>query len=118
MGTEAVRVEDWVEDWERSVNDAKLFVTNILKVEQLEPWQAEALDAVSRENRIVVRSGHGVGKTALISWVVLWWLCTRKPCKILVTANSEAQLRDVTWAEIIMWSRDLPPVQREMYEWG
>ena len=78
MSTEAVRVEDWVEDWERSVNDARLFVTNILGVTP-DPWQAEALDAISKENRVAVRSGHGVGKTALISWIVLCRFAGRRP---------------------------------------
>jgi hypothetical protein len=108
---------EWVEDWKRSREDALLFVTKILNVEP-EEWQTKALKAISTDDRVAIRSGHGVGKTAFMSWVVLWWLCTRYPAKILVTANSESQLRDVTWAEIHMWSRQLPDMLREMYEWG
>ena len=106
----------WQEHFEASRNDARLFVEKILGAKP-EEWQGDALDGVSRNNRVAIRSGHGVGKTAFISWVVLWWLCTRLPCKILVTANSEAQLRDVTWSEIVMWSRKLPPELRGMFEW-
>jgi len=108
---------DWAKDWYYSRQDARFFVENILHATP-EPWQAEALDAISKEGRVAVRSGHGVGKTAFMAWVTVWWLVTRAPCKILVTANSEAQLRDVTWAEILMWSRELPPRLRDMFEWG
>ena len=48
-----------------------------------EPWQAKALAAVVTEDRIAIRSGHGVGKTAFLAWVLLWWLLTRYPAHIL-----------------------------------
>ncbi len=109
---------DWTADFIASRADPLIFVEKILGVDTLEPWQREALEGVRDNGRIAVKSGHGVGKTAFISWCVLWWLCTRKPCKILVTANSEAQLRDVTWSEIHMWARQLPQGLFDRYEWG
>lgn len=107
----------WAEAWLASRDDPLLFVTGVLVVEP-EAWQKEVLAEVGRSGRIAVRSGHGVGKTACLAWIALWWLCTRKPAKILVTANSEAQLKDVTWPEIVMWSRKLPDEIRAQYEWG
>ena len=53
--------------------------------------------------RLAVSSGRGIGKSALVSWLVLWMLTTRIGGSILVSANSEAQLRSITWAEIIKW---------------
>lgn len=35
-----------------------------------------------------------------------------------MTANSQDQLRDVTWAEILLWARKLPPELFSLYEWG
>jgi hypothetical protein len=47
-----------------------------------EPWQAEILADIrdglplGRAIQIAVASGHGVGKTALIAWLVLWAIAT------------------------------------------
>lgn len=85
-----------------------LFAREALRVE-LEDWQVEALEKVRTDDRVSVRAGHGVGKTALLSIVALWFLLTHFPCKIPVTANSQDQLRDVVWPEITTWARRLPP---------
>lgn len=67
-------------------------------------------------DRVAIRSGHGVGKTALESWFILWFLLTHYPCKIPVTANSADQLRDVTWAELAKWLRVLPEELSSQFE--
>lgn len=53
--------------------------------------------------RKAVASGRGIGKSALVSWLVIWMLTTRIGSTTIVSANSEAQLRSVTWAEITKW---------------
>ena len=53
--------------------------------------------------RKAVASGRGIGKSALVSWLVHWMLSTRIGSTTIVSANSEAQLRSVTWAEITKW---------------
>jgi len=53
--------------------------------------------------RLAVSSGRGIGKSALVSWLVLWMLTTRIGASVIVSANSESQLRSVTWAEITKW---------------
>ena len=53
--------------------------------------------------RQAVSSGRGIGKSALVSWLVIWMLSTRIGSTTLVSANSETQLRSVTWAEITKW---------------
>lgn len=50
-----------------------------------------------------VASGRGIGKSALISWVVLWFLSTRIGGTAIVSANTEDQLRTVTWGELGKW---------------
>ena len=88
-------------------NDPVLFVTSILNAKP-QPWQAEALKAVASHDKVSIASGHGVGKTAFQSWLVLWWLVTHYPCKVAVTANTAHQLSDVLWTEIDKWARKLP----------
>ena len=53
--------------------------------------------------RSAVASGRGIGKSALVSWLVLWMVTTRIGASVIVSANSEAQLRSITWAEITKW---------------
>ena len=55
--------------------------------------------------RQAVASGHGIGKSALVSWIVLWALATRVDTRGIVTANTEAQLRTKTWPELAKWHR-------------
>jgi hypothetical protein len=54
--------------------------------------------------REAVSSGRGIGKSALVSWLVLWMLTTRIGGSIVISANSESQLRSVTWAELTKWA--------------
>jgi hypothetical protein len=53
--------------------------------------------------RSAVSSGRGIGKSALVSWITIWMLSTRIGSTTIISANSESQLRSVTWAEITKW---------------
>jgi hypothetical protein len=53
--------------------------------------------------RMAVASGRGIGKSALVAWLVLWMLSTRLGSTIIITANTESQLRSRTWAELGKW---------------
>ena len=78
-------------------------------------WQRDTLRSITqhiKDNRglsdmevlrAAVSSGRGIGKSALVSWLVLWMLTTRIGATVIVSANSEAQLRSVTWAELTKW---------------
>lgn len=75
-----------------------------------EAWQLEILELVrdgiiSIEEAIVrvsIRSGHGIGKSALVSILILWAMLA-PDTRGVVTANSERQLRTKTWAELGKW---------------
>ncbi len=60
----------------------------------------QLIDALRR----AVSSGRGVGKSALVSWLILWMLTTRIGSSVIVSANSENQLRKVTWGELTKWT--------------
>lgn len=53
--------------------------------------------------RKAVVSGRGIGKSALVSWLIIWMLTTRIGSSVIVSANSEGQLRKVTWGELTKW---------------
>lgn len=52
---------------------------------------------------VAVSSGHGIGKSALISMVCQWGMSTCVDCKIIVTANTGTQLATKTAPEIAKW---------------
>lgn len=66
---------------------------------------AEGLITVDQAIQLAWTSGHGVGKSALVAWVVLWAISTFEDTKGVVTANTENQLKTKTWAEVAKWHR-------------
>lgn len=79
-------------------------------------WQREVLRSIgahikANQGKIqmdtlrqAVSSGRGIGKSALVSWLILWMMTTRIGATVIVSANSEAQLRSVTWGELSKWA--------------
>jgi len=88
--------------WRDSPN---LFVADLWPELKLEIWQKKVLEILPYKQRISVKSGHGTGKSALMSWILLWFLSTRTPAKVPTTAPTASQLYDVLWAEKSMWLR-------------
>lgn len=77
-----------------------------------EPWQREvllhiglSLGSLSDAVRIAVASGHGVGKSALVAWIIIWALSTLRDTRGIVTANTATQLKTKTWPELTKWLR-------------
>ena len=76
-------------------------------------WQAKKLEDIGRKLReggepsVVIReavaSGHGIGKSALIAWLIEWAISTHEDTRGVVTANTDTQLRTKTWAELAKW---------------
>ena len=55
--------------------------------------------------RMCVGSGHGIGKSALSSWLVNWIMSTRPHAQGTITANTFTQLETKTWAQIQKWTK-------------
>lgn len=55
--------------------------------------------------RMAVASGHGIGKSTIVSWIVNWIMSTRPLAVGTVTANTFPQLQSKTWAQIQLWTR-------------
>jgi len=53
--------------------------------------------------REATASGHGIGKSAITAWLILWIMSTRPYAKGIVTANTSDQLRTKTWGELGKW---------------
>ncbi len=51
-----------------------------------------------------IAAGRGIGKSAYISWIADWFQTTRIGSTTGISANSESQLRTVTWGELTKWT--------------
>ena len=77
-----------------------------------EPWQRWLLEQIrdglktpGEAIKIALASGHGVGKSALCSWICLWAVSTFPDTRGLITASSESMLMTRFRAELRTWFR-------------
>ncbi len=75
-----------------------------------EEWQRDILKAIAQglltpneAIQLARASGHGIGKSACVSWIILWAFSTAPDTRGVVTANTETQLKTKTWAELGKW---------------
>lgn len=82
-------------------------------------WQIEFLNRIGEQvrgrkfdgthavNAIrgAVSSGHGIGKTACVAWIINWIMATRPHAQGSVTANTITQLQTKTWAALTRWTK-------------
>jgi hypothetical protein len=80
-------------------------------------WQAEQLKYIGDQLkageitnfedviRMATVSGHGVGKSCEVAWLIDWAISTREDTRGIVTANTDTQLRTKTWPELQKWHR-------------
>lgn len=71
------------------------------------PYQDEILAEFVPRGRVAVRGPHGLGKTAIASWIVLWSSLTEDDCKTPTTASAWRHLTKFLWPEIHKWARRL-----------
>jgi hypothetical protein len=87
-------------------------------------WQVAQLEDIGKQLkadpdcniRDATASGHGIGKTAETSWVILWAMSTRAHLSGIVTANTMAQLSTKTWRELALWHKRL--INRHWFKWS
>lgn len=77
-----------------------------------EEWQkklltqlGEGVISVGEAVQLARTSGHGIGKSCCVAWIILWALSTFTDTRGVVTANTENQLKTKTWVELAKWFR-------------
>lgn len=70
-------------------------------------YQLDILDCLPQFRRVTARGPHGLGKTTLESWAVLWFALTRdgRDWKVICTASAWRQLTHYLFPEVHKWSR-------------
>lgn len=80
---------------------------NFVAGERLADYQEEILEELVPRKRIAVRGPHGLGKTALAAWIVLWAVLTAEDVKVPTTASAWRQVTKFLWPEIHKWTARL-----------
>lgn len=93
------RVDEFIEALRYYASRPVEFVEDILKV-QLFDWQRRALHGLVAKRRAAIKSGRGAGKTRYLACVILWLLLCVWPVKILITAPTFPQLRQIVFPEV------------------
>lgn len=90
--------------------------------QQPDQWQLsllqeikDGLKTVDQAIREAVSSGHGIGKSTLVAWLILWSISTYEDTRGVVTANTDTQLKSKTWAELAKWHRHF--IGKELFEY-
>ena len=90
-------------------------------------WQADVMREIEAyckqiaagENpgplQLAIASGHGIGKSALVAWIIEWFMSTRDHPQIVVTANTESQLLTKTWRTLSRWHKMM--INRHWFDW-
>ena len=93
-GKDDLKGHDGPDDWQREV-----------LIEIGEEVEARGFDGIApvAPIREANASGHGLGKSALTAWIILWIESTRPHAKGSVTANTSDQVRTKTWGELGKW---------------
>lgn len=96
---------DWFEVYESGITWQQYVI--LLAVER----------AVAGKGRkfLSISSGRGIGKTCVLSWLILWGLFCYKGSQIPCTANTVQQLYDVLWKEVSIWHEKLPEWAKSKY---
>lgn len=95
-------MEELIDALEVYYDDPAAFLEDMLNM-NCDDWQGEVAADVADYPKVAVKSGQGVGKTALEAGLIIWFLSCRPYSKVIATAPTMHQLYDVLWAEISKW---------------
>lgn len=105
-------LKDWRAEWFGKFVNGKNFT-----------WQQYViLLAVRRatrgedKERISIAAGVGLGKSAVLAMIILWFLYNHDECLVPCTAPSESQLYGALWKELRLWHGRMPQEWKDRVE--
>jgi hypothetical protein len=120
--------DDLVERLLATTNSPAQFVELAFPSIVPERWQQQVLETIGnqlQENarldrwkavQVAISSGNGVGKSSLLSWLILWAVTTFEDCLGVATCGTEGQLRTRLWSELSRWFNELPEDLRGQFQ--
>lgn len=91
--------------------DPVAFVRENFHVEP-DAWQLRVLRSAARSVksavRIAMKASKGVGKSAVLAWLMWWFFTTRLHPKIIATSITADNLKDGLWTELASWQQKSP----------
>ena len=81
----------------------------------LDGWQRELCEQFHARDRFAVASGHSSGKSALTAGLIQYFLAVHPDPQVIVTANTQQQLREKTWRELAKWHQK--SLVRDWFAW-
>ena len=82
-----------------------IFNKNIDKYFVTEQQQC-VLNDLAHNRKLSIKAGRGVGKTAMLSWLIIWWQTVFPEAQVCAFAPSFGQLSSVLWPELAKWLQD------------
>jgi len=76
------------------------YARDVLKVQPTPDQERIARAVIEPPHRVMVESGHNVGKTFLAAWLSNWWYDTRDPGITITTAPTLRDVVDLLWTEV------------------
>lgn len=93
------------------------FVRQVLRVEQVDLWQDEVLEAAATHQRIALKASKGPGKSTVLAWLAWWYLLTRLHPKVVATSITGSNLKDGLWTELAKWQQR-SALLRSAFSWS
>jgi hypothetical protein len=92
-----IKLEEKFEYWKQNpIEFIKEFWPSTYLWDKLE----EICNSVRDNRGTVAPSAHGVGKSFISAKIILWWLFTHFPSKVITTAPTWQQVESILWGEI------------------
>ncbi len=66
--------------------------------------------------RISISSGHGIGKSTTLAWLIIWHLFCFEDSQVPCTAPSFDQMHDVLWREVANWLHKMHPQVQSSFD--
>lgn len=86
---------------------------------RMTPYQVEMTYSVVDNVETTVSAGTGLGKDWWLALICVWFMSSRRPARVVTTAVSHSQLKDVLWGEIRQFMQSskirLPLKYNDMY---
>lgn len=76
------------------------YIRDVLKMTPTPDQERIARALLEPPYRVMAKSGHNIGKTALSAMLTNWWYDSRDPSAVITTAPTKRDVVDLLWTEV------------------